>query len=71
MSKRSRQVLEKYAEKGVFKKEDIENLSEITILIWQGMIISLLNNRASYTPEEASKKAMGYIRDLTFNTANM
>ncbi|MCK2003637.1 TetR/AcrR family transcriptional regulator [Peribacillus frigoritolerans] len=71
LSKRSREVLEKYAEKGVFKKEDVEKLSEITILIWQGMITSLLNNRATFTSEEASKKTMEYIRDITLNTANM
>ncbi|MDR4946011.1 TetR/AcrR family transcriptional regulator [Neobacillus cucumis] len=70
LSKRSRSVLEKYAEKGVFKKEEIEKLSEMTILIWQGMITSLLNNRVTYTPEEASKKTMEYIRDITLNTAN-
>jgi AcrR family transcriptional regulator len=71
LSERSRKVLEKYAEKGVFKKEDIEKLSEITIFIWQGMITSLLNHRVTYTPEEASKKTMEYIRDITFNAANM
>ncbi|RBW70751.1 TetR/AcrR family transcriptional regulator [Bacillus taeanensis] len=71
LSKRSKEVLEKYAEKGVFKKEDIEKLNEITILIWQGMIISLLNNRVNYTPEEASRKTMEYIRDITFNAANI
>ncbi|QIZ06441.1 TetR/AcrR family transcriptional regulator [Priestia megaterium] len=71
LSKRSRTVLEKYAEKGVFKKEEIEKLSEMTILIWQGMITSLLNNRVIYTPEEASKKTMEYIRDITFKTANL
>lgn len=70
LSERSRGVLERYAEKGVFKKEDIEKLSEITILIWQGMMTSLLNNRVTYTPEEASKKTMEYIRDITLNTAN-
>ncbi|RAS74551.1 TetR/AcrR family transcriptional regulator [Priestia endophytica] len=71
LSKRSRDVLEKYAEKGVFKKEDVEKLSEITILIWQGMITSLLNNRVTYTSEEASKKTMEYIRDITLSTANI
>ncbi|MGO4889746.1 TetR/AcrR family transcriptional regulator [Anaerobacillus sp. MEB173] len=71
LSKRSKNVLEKYAEKGVFRKEDIEKLNEITIFIWQGMITSLLNNRVTYTPEEASKKTMEYIRDVTLNTANL
>jgi len=71
LSIRSRHVLEKYAEKNVFKKEDIEKLSEKTILIWQGMITSLLNNRVTYTAEEASKKTMEYIRDITLNMANM
>jgi len=71
LSKRSRSVLEKYAEKGVFKKEEIDKLSEMTILIWQGMIISLLNHRVTYTAEEASKKTMEYIRDITMNTASM
>ncbi|SDH68193.1 TetR/AcrR family transcriptional regulator [Alteribacillus bidgolensis] len=71
LDERSREVLEKYAEKGVFKKEDVEKLSEITIFIWQGMITSLLNNRVTYTPEEASRKTMEYIRDITLNTANI
>lgn len=71
LSTRSRKVLERYAEKGVFKKEEIDKLSEITILIWQGMITSLLNNRVTYTAEEASKKTMEYIRDITLNMAKM
>ncbi|MGK9184808.1 TetR/AcrR family transcriptional regulator [Priestia filamentosa] len=70
LSKRSIDVLEKYAEKGVFKREDIEKLSDITILIWQGMITSLLNNRVTFTPEEASEKTMEYIRDITLNAVN-
>lgn len=70
LTKRSRSVLEKYAEKGVFKKEDIEKLSEMTILIWQGMITAILNNRVSYSPEEASKKTMEYIRQITYNASH-
>ncbi|WP_394233818.1 TetR/AcrR family transcriptional regulator [Niallia oryzisoli] len=70
LSKRSRTVLEKYAEKGLFRKDDIEKLSEMTILIWQGMMTSLLNNRVTYSPEEASKITMEYIRDITYGVAN-
>jgi AcrR family transcriptional regulator len=70
LTKRSRIVLEKYADKGVFKKEDIDKLNEMTVLIWQGMITSIINNRVNYSPEEASQKTMEYIRQITYNASN-
>jgi AcrR family transcriptional regulator len=67
LSKRSRSVLEKSVEEGYIKKENVEAINEMTILIWQGMLTTILNNRSSYTPEEASERTMNYIREITSN----
>ncbi|MEW9673956.1 TetR/AcrR family transcriptional regulator [Ammoniphilus sp. 3BR4] len=68
LSKRSRTVLEKAVQEGYIDNEDIEEISDMTILIWKGMLTTVLNNRRDYNPNEAVEQTMKYIRKTTLNT---
>ncbi len=65
MSKRNRMFLEMCVEEGHIKRENVEAINEITLLIWQGMLTTIINNRRNYIPEEAIQKTMTYIKTIT------
>ncbi|WP_258112399.1 TetR/AcrR family transcriptional regulator [Alicyclobacillus sp. SP_1] len=65
LSKRSQAVLEKAVAENLLDEQDIESINEMTVLIWQGMMTTVLNNRRNYTPDEASQRTMRYIREAT------
>lgn len=67
ISKRGRAVLELLVKEGYMKEENIDYINELTILVWQGMFTTFLNNRLSYSPEEATHRTMLYIREIMLN----
>lgn len=67
MSKRGRSYLEDALKEGFIKEENVDAINELTILIWQGMFMNILNNRRPYTPKEAIKITMGYISEIVKN----
>lgn len=69
LSKRTMNALHKAIEDGYIKQENVESVIEMTILIWKGMINSLLNYRANYNADEACEKTMKYIREITLKNA--
>ncbi len=71
LSKRSRTVLEKSVKEGYIKEENLEAINEMTILIWQGMLTSILNKRREYDLDEAMKKTMSFIRQVTLGASNL
>jgi AcrR family transcriptional regulator len=68
LSTRSRIMLEKAAQEGLLKQENIDPINEMTIFIWQGMFTTLLNNRRAYPIEESIKKTVSYIREVTLHS---
>lgn len=73
LSKRSQSVLERAVQENLLDWEDIDAITEMAILIWKGMLTTMMNNRRTYSYEEAVQKTMKYIREITFNhikTAN-
>lgn len=48
------------AEEGYFREEDIPEINEITILIYQSILTNLLRKNPPYSKEEALEKAMKY-----------
>ena len=70
ISKRSHFVLKKAAEEGLINSNNLEEINEIGILIWKGMLTTILSNRRSYTPEEATHLTMKYIKQITLNSFN-
>lgn len=63
-SKRSRLALNQSAQEGFISEEDIPNINEKSLLIWQGMLTTVLNNRRKLTAEEATTKTMQHIREI-------
>lgn len=64
LTNRSRGMLEFAAKQNLISGEHIEEMNEIIVLIWEGMMTTLLNNRRDYNPEEAVRKTMRFIRTI-------
>jgi AcrR family transcriptional regulator len=65
LSKRSKAMIREAIDEGILTLEDMEKVNEITIFLWKGMLTTILNNRLDYTPEEATRVTMKYIREIT------
>ncbi|MDQ0205750.1 TetR/AcrR family transcriptional regulator [Alkalicoccobacillus murimartini] len=68
MTKRGLSLLEKANQEGLIEEKQVETITELTTLIWQGMLTNLLNNRYQFTPEEATEHTMRYIRQIVMNS---
>lgn len=64
MTKRGKSILQSAANEGQINENQIDDLNEITILIWQGMLTNILNNRLDYQLEEAELLIMRYIKQF-------
>ena len=62
--KRGNPILKRAVEQGSLDLEKTESLNEVTILIWQGMLMNFLNNRIDVTPEEAARRTMFYVKEI-------
>ncbi|AMQ07091.1 TetR/AcrR family transcriptional regulator [Sporosarcina psychrophila] len=69
VSKRGRSILEIAANEGFIDKVDIDKVNEMTILIWQGMLTNLLNNRTIHEVEKVSEITMDYITEIIQNSS--
>ena len=69
VSKRGRSILEIAANEGFIDNADIDKVNEMTILIWQGMLTNLLNNRTTHEVEKASEITMAYITEIILNSS--
>lgn len=54
-------VLQNCANEGFFDKKYLEEINEMILLIYQGMLLRVLNNRIDYSIEEAVAKTVKYI----------
>jgi len=64
LSKRSKGMIVKAIESGKVSNEMVDSITDITILIWKGMLSTILNNRSNYTPEQATTITMNHIREV-------
>lgn len=64
---RGRSILEAAVTEGQLKPTDVEKVNEMTILIWQGMLTNILNNRRDYDLKQATTITMDYITDIIHN----
>ena len=64
MSKRGKSILQLAAKDGQIEENRVDDINEITILIWQGMLTNILNNRLDYKLEEAELITVQYIRQI-------
>jgi AcrR family transcriptional regulator len=65
LTKRNKGLLEMAYKEGSIKENDIDDITDMSVLIWTAMLTRLLNQRKSYTPEEATKITMNYIKKIT------
>ncbi|NWQ40291.1 hypothetical protein MLOOGBEN_06210 [Bacillus sp. EB106-08-02-XG196] len=45
--------------------DNIDDVTDMSVLIWTAMLTRLLNKRKSYSPEEATNITMDYIKKIT------
>jgi AcrR family transcriptional regulator len=64
-SKRTAISLNQCIREGYIQGEDVEQIAENHYLIWQGMITMVINNRTTYTVDEATKVTVNHIRNNT------
>lgn len=58
---RDYRLLKSAAEEGFIREEDLHEINEINVLLFQGMLSRLLNKNNSYSVEEAVEKTLDYI----------
>lgn len=60
-SKRSVLYIQDAVKEGFINQNDIEFIADSTLLIWKGMMTTVMNQRRSYSVGEANKRAMYYV----------
>jgi len=58
---RDYKLLKAAVEDGFIKEDDIRDINEMNVLIYQGMLSRMINKKNSYTVEEAVEKTMRYV----------
>ena len=58
---REYRLLKSAAEEGLIREDDLHEINEMNVLIFQGMLSRLLNKNNSYSAEEAVEKTIKYI----------
>lgn len=59
---RDKVILDECAREGFIKYEDIDEINELIMLIYQGMLAGIIRGRLHYTAEEAVEKTMFFIK---------
>lgn len=67
LSIRSKAMIQEAIDNGALSSERVAAITDVTILLWKGMLTTILNNRLSYSPEEATEVTMKYIREVMNN----
>jgi AcrR family transcriptional regulator len=65
LSRRNLSLLINCMKEGFFQEEDLEELNEMALLVYQAMVQRMLTKRAAYTPKEATRRTMKYIKTYT------
>ena len=50
---------------GFLQEKDLEELNEMSLLVYQAMVQRMLTKQADYTPKEATRRTMKYIKTYT------
>lgn len=60
--KRSVLFIQQAVEEGLLKEEKIEVVSDMTLMIWKGIMSTFINERRSLTKEEAVSLTLSYVK---------
>lgn len=58
---RDYRVLQESVKEGFIKEEDVHDINEMNVLIYQGMLLRMMNKNCPYTVEEAVEKTLKYV----------
>ncbi|MBB6449970.1 hypothetical protein HNR44_001948 [Geomicrobium halophilum] len=53
--------MQQAVDEGMLHEDDVLYLSEVTLLIWKGMMTDILNHRRAYSQAEAMQKVLQII----------
>ncbi|SKC90732.1 TetR/AcrR family transcriptional regulator [Maledivibacter halophilus] len=67
---RNRSILKSFVNNLQLKKEDLEDINEMTILIYQGMLSRILNEQTDYSIDEATDKTLFYMKQIIRSYTN-
>ncbi len=59
---RSRTIVEACVHEGFIKAEDVQEINEATLLIYQGMLSRIIDKQVNYSPKEAVDRTLKYMR---------
>lgn len=59
---RNRSILKSFINNLLIEKEDLEEVNEMTVLIYQGMLSRILNEQTNYTVDEATDRTLFYMQ---------
>lgn len=60
-AKRSATYIQSAVDEGMLAQKDVNFAADITLMIWKGMINTVLNKRRDFSKEEASEKTLLYV----------
>ncbi len=60
-SKRSTMYIQTAVDEGFIQAQDVQYISDVTLMIWKGMMSTYINQRQQLTPEEAMRKTMDLV----------
>src|SRR5699024_9003184 len=60
-AKRSATYIQSAVDEGMLEQKDVDYVADITLMIWKGMINTLMNNRRDLSKEEAIEKTLLYV----------
>ncbi|MTW86242.1 TetR family transcriptional regulator [Virgibacillus dakarensis] len=69
-SKRSALYIENAVDEGLIEKKDIDFIADTTLMIWKGMMNTVMNQRRKYTTEEAIKRTLYYVYESVIRVVN-
>ncbi|MFT8872767.1 MAG: helix-turn-helix domain-containing protein [Sporolactobacillus sp.] len=64
---RNRIILEMASKEGLVDGEHLDEINEMAILIWKGMMTTLLTDHDGLSAKEAAEKTLRYITNVTVN----
>ncbi|MBB6453945.1 AcrR family transcriptional regulator [Salirhabdus euzebyi] len=63
-SKRSMLYLQKAVDEGFILQKDVDLLADMTLMLWKGMMNTVLNQRRNYTQEQAASQTISYVYEM-------
>jgi AcrR family transcriptional regulator len=62
LDQRNLALLKNCVDEGLLQQADLEELNEMTLLIYQSMLQRILTKQVDYSPKEATRRTMKYLR---------